>query len=354
MMDKYDVLVIGGGQSGLAIGYYLRRSGLHYKILDMQQQEGGSWPHYWQSLRLFSPAQWSSLPGIIMPGGPDHYPSRNETIQYLREYEQKYKLPVERPVEVMSIEKAENGSFRLQTSKGLMEAKAIVSATGSFRNPYTPEIEGINKFKGTILHAADYQNPEPFKGKKVAIVGEGNSGAQILSELSRHAESYWITSKAPRFLPDHIDGRILFDTATQLYKARQEGRNFTPPSLGDIVMVAPVKEARDRGALKWQHPITRFRENSIVLESGEEKQIDAVIFCTGFRPALDHLKPLGIVENNRVKTVGTRAVHINGLWLLGYGSWTGFASATLIGVGRTARQTSKELQEYLAGPKKQH
>lgn len=347
-MQTYDVLVIGGGQSGLAVGYYLRRSGLNYKIIDRQAAAGGSWQNYWHSLRLFSPAQWSSLPGILMAGGPDYYPTRDETIAYLQAYEQKYKLPVERPVEVEKIEKGEDGLFRLTTSKGIWQAKAVVSATGSFRKPYTPPIPDMDKFEGQLLHSADYRTPESFRGKKVAVLGEGNSGAQILAELSKEADTFWVTTKAPRFLPDEIDGRVLFDTATQLYKAKQEGRPFTPPSLGDIVMVPPVKEARERKVLDWYPPVERFTEGSIILSDGREIAVDAVIFCTGFRPSLDHLQPLGIVENGKVSTEGTRAKNIDGLWLVGYGSWTGFASATLIGVGRSARQTSQEVQEYLA------
>lgn len=347
-MQTYDVLIIGGGQSGLALGYYLRRSGLNYKILDSQAAAGGSWQHYWHSLRLFSPAQWSSLPGTLMSGGPDYYPDRDETIAYLQAYEQKYKLPVERPVEVQGIEKMDNGLFRLTTSKGLWQAKAVVSATGSFRNPYIPVVPGKDNFMGKILHASDYRKPDQFKGEKVAIVGEGNSGAQILAEVSKEAETYWITSKPPRFLPDEVDGRVLFDTATQLYKAKQEGRSFTPPSLGDIVMVPAVKEARERKVLDWHPPLEQFTENSIILSNGRELTVDAVIFCTGFRPALDHLQPLGIIANGKVRTEGPRATDMDGLWMVGYGSWTGFASATLIGVGRTARQTSQEVQAYVA------
>lgn len=95
-----DAIIIGAGQSGLALSYYLRRTGLSFVLLDAEVDGGGSWQHHWPSLRLFSPAQWSSLPGVMMSGGPDYYPLRDEAIQYLRNYEQKYKPPVERPVTV--------------------------------------------------------------------------------------------------------------------------------------------------------------------------------------------------------------------------------------------------------------
>lgn len=346
-MKHFDVIVIGGGQSGLAVGYYLRRTGLSFTILDKNERAGGSWQHFWKSIRLFSPAQWSSLPGVLMKGGSDYYPTRDQTVAYLEEYEQKYQLPVRRSVEVTEVRKNDEG-FILQTSDGEYSAKALVSATGSFLNPFIPEVEGADQFRGTIIHSSEYEMPEKFKGKRVAIVGEGNSGAQILAEVSTVAETLWITQKEPKFLPDHIDGRYLFDAASQLYQAKLQGKSYQPPSLGNVVMVAPVREARERGVLDHSvRPFKRFSPDSLVWEDGHEEKIDAVIFCTGFRASLDHLSPLNI-KDGRVLTNGTKATNVDGLWMVGYGNWTGFASATLIGVGRSAKTTMEEIVEYLA------
>lgn len=344
----YDVIIIGGGQSALSVAYYLRRTTLKYILLDAAPLPGGSWQHTWKSLALFSPAQWSSLPGVFMPGGQHHYPSRAETIRYLQEYELRYKFPVVRPVKVTSVEK-EEGTFILTTTAGPYHAKAIVSATGSYANPFIPAIPGAGSFKGTILHSAQYQEPGSFSGKRVAIAGEGNSGAQILAEVSKVASTLWITKQPPEFLPDNIDGKYLFDAATQQYEARQQGRDYQPPSLGHIVMVPAVKEARERGVYEHFLPaFDHFYPDGIAWNTGQQEPVDAVIFCTGFRPALAHLAPLGIIQpDERIKTNGTKATDITGLWLTGYGSWTGFASATLIGVGRTARQTVEELNSFL-------
>ena len=347
-MKVYDVIIIGGGQSALATAYFLRRSGLRYLLLDKEKEAGGSWQHYWPSLRLFSPAQWSSLPGIIMEGGTDYYPTRDETIRYLKHYEEKYKLPLERGILVKSIEKDSTGVFHLHTSKGFFMARAVVSCTGSFAHPILPKLPGQHSFGGQILHSSQYKNPAEYVGKKVVVVGVGNSGAQILAELSKYTATVWVCNHEPAFLPDEVDGRVLFNSATALYKAKQEGRSYTPPSLGDIVMVPSVKKARERGALTAYPPITHFTEESVFLEDGRECEVDVVLFCTGFKPALHHLKNLGIVGSDRVNTIGTRAKNISGLWLVGYGNWTGFASATLIGVGRSARQTVKEIQGFLS------
>ncbi len=347
-MKSFDVIVIGGGQSGLAVGYYLRRTPLRYTILDQEQAPGGAWQHYWHSLRLFSPAQWSSLPGILMPGGPDYYPTRDETLSYLRHYENKYQLEVQRPVTVQAVEQKEE-AFLLHTSTGVYHAKAVVSATGSFRRPYLPEVPGREAFQGTILHSSQYLSPAPFQGQRVAIVGEGNSGAQILAEVSQVADTLWITSKPPRFLPDEVDGRYLFDVASRLYEARQRGEAFMPPSLGDIVMVPPVKAARERGVLQSLPPFQSLTSDSLVWPDGHQEKVEAVIFCTGFQPALDHLSPLPVSrQDGRIATTETSAREVAGLWLVGYGSWTGFASATLIGVGRSAKKTVEEIQAYLS------
>ena len=345
---KYDVIVIGGGQSGLAMGYYLRRSGLSYVILDNQQEAGGAWLHTWKSLRLFSPAQWSSLPGMIMPGGTDNYPTRDEAIDYLKSYENKYNLSVRRPVNVFSVSKIDE-TFLLDTSVGTLTTKAVVSSTGSFNNPFIPQYKGVEIFKGQILHSGEYDSPSRFANKSVAIVGEGNSGAQILAEISKVTDTIWITQKEPRFLPDHIDGRFLFDAATQMYEAQKAGKAYKPPSLGDIVMVESVKEARSRDVLKSLPPFDHFNEDGLIWTDGHAEYVDAVIFCTGFKPALKHLKRLEVVNaDGKADTAGTRSKKVDGLWLVGYGNWTGFASATLIGVGRSAKQTVEEIVEYLS------
>lgn len=341
-----DVVVVGGGQAGLAVGYYLRRTGLSFVILDAQEESGGAWLHGWDSLRLFSPARFSSLPGWIMEGGPDHYPTRDEAVEYLRRYEERFELPVERPVRVISVRRMGEG-LRVETDRGGWLASAVVSATGSWDRPYVPPYPGRERFRGVQLHSAHYGSPQAFAGKRVLVVGGGNSGAQILAEVSKVADATWVTLREPSFLPDYVDGRYLFDQATALYRARQEGRPAPEPaSLGDIVMVEPVREARERGVLRGERPFECFTENGVVWPDGREERIDAVLWCTGFRPVLEHLRPLGVVEENgRVRLDGNRSLREPRLWLVGYGDWTGFASATLIGVGRSAREVAAEISD---------
>lgn len=343
-----DVVVIGGGQAGLALGFYLRRTGLSWIVLDDQTGPGGAWLRTWDSLRLFSPARFSSLPGWVMPGGVDVYPTRDEAVGYLAHYEARYGVSVERPVHVRAVQR-EDGGFRIDTDDGPWTADAVVSATGSWADRIIPDVPGRETFRGMQMHSAEYRTPDALAGMRVLVVGGGNSGAQVLAEVSAVADATWVTLAEPRFLPDHVDGRYLFDQATEIYRAQKEGRPPPPPAdLGGIVMVPPVCEARDRGVLVAVRPFTRMTERGVVWPDGREEAVDAVVWCTGFRPALEHLRPLGVVQADGCVAVrGTRSIREPLLWLVGYGHWTGFASATLVAVGRTARATVDEVAAAL-------
>jgi len=354
LLTSVDVVVVGGGQAALALGYHLRRTGFSFLLVDAGDAPGGAWRHGWDSLRLFSPAQYSSLPGWPMPGGQGEFPHRDEVLDYLARYEARYQLPVRRPLRVTGVHRAPgegSGPLRVETRGGeAFQARVVVGATGTWEGAVIPPEPGLDSFQGMSLHSAHYRSPDPFMGRRVLVVGGGNSGAQIVAELSQVARVTWVTREPPRFLPDHVDGRDLFDQATAAWRARKEGR--TPPeplSLGDIVMVPPVLAARERGVLHAVRPPERFTPRGVVWPGGHQEEVDAVIWATGFRPALDWLHPLGVVgPAGRVELQGTRSVLEPRLWLVGYGNWTGFASATLIGVGRSARATAEEISSVLA------
>jgi cation diffusion facilitator CzcD-associated flavoprotein CzcO len=347
--ESVDVLIIGGGQAALSTAYFLRRTQLSYLLLDDQAQPGGAWQHGWDSLRLFSPASWSSIAGWQMPNPQPGYPHRDAVIDYLSQYEARYQLPVERPLHVDSVTR-EGELFVVQAGSRQWRCRAVVSATGTWSKPFIPEYPGSAQFVGQQLHSAHYRDPQDFAGKRVLVVGGGNSGAQILAEVSKVADTLWITPEPPAFLSDEVDGRVLFERATERWKAHQEGRVIEQPvgGLGDIVMVEPVREARERGVLTAERPFQRFTAEGVEWIDGRREAVDAVIWCTGFRPALDHLQALDVLEaDGKVAVEGTRACKEPGLWLVGYGEWTGAASATLIGVTRTARSTVNEIQAAL-------
>jgi putative flavoprotein involved in K+ transport len=307
-----DVVVIGGGQAGLAAGYHLRRAKADFVILDAQEQPGGAWRHAWPSLRLFSPAQYSSLPGRMMPVPVDGgYPSAAETVAYLSDYEQRYALPVMRPAHVRAVRR---GGERLlvETAAGTWQARIVISATGTWWRPYLPYCPGIRDFRGEQLHTAGYHGPEPLRGERVVIVGGANSAAQILAEVSTVAETTWTTLRPPRLLPDEVDGRALFDLATRRTRAPGApgiGDLGDLGDLGDIVAVTPVREARERGALKAEPMFARITPEGVAWPDGSTLACDAIIWCTGFRPALNHLAPLRLRGGDgRIPVDGTRAI----------------------------------------------
>lgn len=344
-MKVYDNIIIGGGQAALSVAYFFRRYKLDYLILDNQPSSGGSWLHTWDSLSLFSPTTFSSLSGWMMPKSPQEYPGKDEFIAYLEAYEERYKLPIERPVQVETVSKQDQ-LFEIQTNNGKYLSKTLVSATGSNNHPYVPEYPGSRGFRGMQLHSYDYRNSKELVGKKVLIVGAGNSGAQILAEVSKVAETQWVTLEEPKFLPDDVDGRVLFHEATNKFfkKSSEKPVNY---SLGDIVMVPSVKEARSRGVLHARRPFSAFYNQGVIWGDGEREAFDAVIWCTGFKPNFSHLEPLDLMEKDRIPTQFTRSVKEPNLWLVGYGSWTGFASATIYGVGKTAKHTAAEINSTL-------
>lgn len=352
-----DVLVIGGGQAGLAAGFYLNRlrrdaaSGRcgpapTFAILDGNREPGGAWQHYWNSLELFSPAAYSSLPGYQMPVWQgDGNPSAAHVADYLRTYEARYDLPVHRPVTVLSVRAAGDGGYITDTDQGPWSSRAVINATGNWNNPVIPKLPGSDRFAGQQLHTADYRGPEAFAGRHVVVVGGGNSGAQIAADLAPAAAVSWVTRKPPRYLPDDVDGRALFQIATRHTQAVAAGEPSPGDvgSLGDIVAVPAVRAARDAGLLQARPMFSRFLPSGVQWEDGEQLEADVVLWCTGFRPSLLHLQPLELITRNGIPATDTdlvtRSADRPGLYFLGYGDWCGPAAATLIGVGAMARDT---------------
>lgn len=348
-MKIYDVIIIGGGQAGLSVAYFLRRSKLDYLILDNQQEAGGSWLQTWDGLQLFSPATYSSLSGWPMPKSEKEYPTKEEFIDYITAYEKRYGFSIQRQTEVLQVEK-DSGLFKIETNTSTFYSKTLVSATGTAGNPFIPEYPKSAIYTGMQIHSGTYKNSNPFKNKKVLIVGGGNSGAQILAEVSKVAKTQWVTLQEPQFLPDEIDGRYLFNEATQKFLGKSSdniGEKHSV-SLSNIVMIDSVKEARSRNVLHAVRPFKEFYEDGVVWKDGTKEPFDVVIWCTGFRSTLKHLESLGVIENDKIQTKNTRSIKEPGLWLVGYGNWTGFASATIYGVGKTARQTVKEITKVLS------
>ncbi|MBB1031637.1 NAD(P)/FAD-dependent oxidoreductase, partial [Dietzia sp. SLG310A2-38A2] len=179
-----DVVVIGGGQAGLAAGFYLTRAGANFEILDASDGPGGAWPHTWPSLRLFSPADYSSLPGRRMHRTDGGNPDAAHVVEYLRGYEEYYGLPVRRAVRIVAVERVDPDGFVVHAADGRRwRSRAVISATGTWSRPFVPTYPGVGGFRGAQIHSAGYRGPGPFGGRRVVVVGGANSGAQIAADL---------------------------------------------------------------------------------------------------------------------------------------------------------------------------
>ncbi len=374
-MGDIDVCIIGGGQAGLSTAFYLRRTNrerergglapLSTVVLDARENPGGAWVDGWPSLHLFSPAAYSSLPGWQMPAwtGSDTPPA-SHVVAYLAAYEQRYDLPVRRPVRVTKVTEAgasdaeASGRLAVHTDAGTWLARAVVNTTGTWDRPFVPTVPGMAVFTGRQLHTHQYAGPEAFAGLKVAVVGGGNSGAQIAADLLPVAgRVHWVTSQPPRYLGDDVDGRVLFETATRAVADRAAGRpSKGVASLGDIVAVPAVRQARDRDGLRARPMFAHLTATGAVWPNGSTADLDAIVWATGFRPALRHLRHLGLATRDghpcTLAPEGsphpTRSASDPRVWFVGYGDWTGPASATLIGVSRPARDTAEAITAGLS------
>lgn len=326
-MDIHEAIIIGGGQAGLATAYYLRKWGVETLILDNAVRSGGSWNQVWDSLTLFSTAEFSSLPGMQMRShGGELHPA--DVREYFAAYEQRYGFDIRRPVSVDKVTH-ENGHFRITTDGQTFLAKHVVMATGTQSRPFVPSIPG--SILGQYWHTANYPGADTFRGKKVAVVGAGNSGAQLAAELSEVADVTWLVRSEPNFMPGEIDGTELFRRSKRRALQELRGEEISEPSvgeLGDIIVTDPIGRAREEGRLTWRD----------VPDSLDELDVDHLIWATGYRPALGPVSEL--LDDFRQPTV-------ENLHLVGYGDWTGAGSATITGVGPFARQVAKRITSRL-------
>ncbi|MET8544307.1 NAD(P)-binding domain-containing protein [Kitasatospora sp. NPDC004799] len=221
-MEIIDVAVIGGGQSGLAAAHALRRQRLVPVVLEASGRAAGSWPHYYDSLTLFSPARYSALPGMPFRGNPDRYPRRDEVVDYLLGYAAALDADIRTGARVVEVREA-GGAYEITLDGGgRLAARAVVAATGSSGHPHRPELPGLAGFEGELLHAAEYATPGPFAGRRAVVVGAGNSAAQIAAELAERSRVH--RAPAPGLPGARMAAQPLLQLAARCRARRGSGR----------------------------------------------------------------------------------------------------------------------------------
>lgn len=291
-MNKiWDAIVIGGGQAGLATGYHLQKRKLQFLILESEERAVGSWPKYYDSLKLFSPARFSTLPRMKFLGEPDRYPTKSDVIRYLEDYQKYFNLPIVKNSKVISVVN-NNQVFTIQTALGSKyKSKTIINATGSFNNPFTPSIKGEELFMGRIIHSADYLTPEAFINQRIVVVGSRNSAVQIAIELAEVSNTTLAVRHPVKLVSQKILGKDLhfwqriigFDT----FPFRKFGK--TVPTSDAVINSGYFKEPLDKGKPDQKQMFTSFYSEGVVWPDGTKEPVDTVIFATGYRSNFPYL-----------------------------------------------------------------
>ncbi|MBT2756805.1 NAD(P)-binding domain-containing protein [Mesobacillus foraminis] len=350
MKKILDSIVIGGGQAGLAAGFHLRKNGLQFLILEANNQAIGSWPQYYDSLKLFSPSRFSSLPGMKFPGDSNHYPMRDEVILYLQDYTKHFQLPFMTNQQVVSIKK--NGEeFTIHTLSGdTFQSSTIINATGSFHSPYKPEIKEQETFRGHVLHSSEYKNPERFMNQRIVVVGSGNSAVQIAIELAEVSTTTLAVRQNVQLIKQKFLGQDLHFwlkvTGLDTFPFWRFGKTIGTASA--VIDLAQYKERIAEGRPNQQPMFTSFYKDGVIWPDGKKEPVDTVIFATGYRPSLAYLRDIGALDSERkpLQVAGV-STSVPGLYYVGLEGQRSFASATLRGVGSDARFVVRKLLPYL-------
>ncbi|WP_405177893.1 NAD(P)/FAD-dependent oxidoreductase [Nocardia sp. NBC_01377] len=346
MTTRYDALVIGGGQSGLAATHHLRKHGLSVALLEAGPEPVGSWPHYYDSLTLFSPAKYSALPGLPFPGDPDRYPHRDEVIDYLRQYAKTLDADIHTHHRVDTVTH-DGHHFTAHTDTGAgFTAPRLVAATGGFGTPRIPELTGQDLFTGNIVHAGRYRSPTEFTDRHVIVVGAGNSAVQIATELAEHA-TVTLASRTPvKFVPQRPLGRDMhfwftltgIDTAPIGYLLRR-------PPTAPVFDTGHYKSAIAANKPEHRPMFTTLRIDS-ALWPDTTTPVDTVILATGYTPNPAYLNNIGALTAAGAPRhgKGLSTTHA-GLGYVGLEWQRSLSSASLRGVGRDAARLATQLRD---------
>ena len=327
---RYDVAVVGAGQAGLSMGYFLARQGLKFVILEAADSVGAAWRTRWDSLVLFTPRRYSGLAGLPFPGDPDTYPTRDEVIEYLERYAATFELPVRPNSPVRSLAVAD-GRFLLGLEDGGVEADQVVVATGPVQVPRVPALAGDLAPDVFQTHSTGYRTPSDVPGSTVLVVGGGNTGYQIAKELTATHEVRLAVGSRQTPLPQRFLGRDLFWwlTKTGLIAKTVESRIGRRARNRDTLIGSSPRELRRRYGLELKPRVTAARGRTVVFADGSELEPDAVVWATGYRSdyswiAAPVLAPDGSVRHRRGVT------DVPGLLFLGL-TWQHTRGSALIG-----------------------
>jgi putative flavoprotein involved in K+ transport len=328
--DRFDVAVIGAGQAGLAIGYFLAQQGRRFVILESSDSVGSAWRDRWDSLVLFTSRRYDSLPGLIFPGDPDGYPGRAEVIAYLEQYAGSFDLQIEFSSRVRSLTK-EDGRFVIESADRVIEADQVVVATGPFQVPNLPAVSGQLEPEVFQIHSAGYRRPSDVPEGDVVVVGGGNTGFQIAKELSASHNVQLAIGSRQTPLPQRILGRDIFWWLTKLgvLEKTVDSRIGRRARDRDTLIGSSSRELKRRYGVGLKPRVVGASGRTLSFADGTELEVDAVIWATGYRP--DHSWIEAAVMDSEGSVRHRRGVtDVPGLYFLGL-SWQYTRGSALLG-----------------------
>jgi putative flavoprotein involved in K+ transport len=347
--SKIETVVIGGGQAGLATGYYLKKSGRDFVILDASKRIGDSWRKRWDSLRLFTPARYDSLPGMRFPAPPHVFPTKDEMGDYLEQYARHFELPVESGVKVDCLSK-QGGKFIVTAGDRCFEAENVVVAMANFQKPRIPAFASELDPRINQLHSSAYLNPSQLRDGGVLMVGAGNSGCEIGVEVAR-THPTWISGRDTGHLPFNIEGTasryllspfvLRFVFYRVLTVDTPVGRKIRPKLLtsgGPLIRLKPENLAA--AGIQRVPKTVGVRDGLPLLKDDRVLDVANVIWCTGFHPGFSWID-LPVFESvaGSEEPVHQRGIVSKepGLYFVGLHFQYSLSSTMIQGVGRDAK-----------------
>lgn len=277
-----DVVVIGAGQAGLAVGRTLKQAGVDFVMLDAATELGASWTRRWDSLRLFTSARYCGLPGLPFPGDPDRYPAKDEVPDYFRTYAATFELPIHLGTPVVSVKRA-GDVFTVSTPTATITARQVIAAVGAFQTPVIPECSRRLSSSVTQLHSHAYRNPGQIPAGTVAVVGSANSGLQIAAELSRtHHVVVCRGRKQPR-LPQRILGRDAFWWLSRSGILRLPTNTPLARRLAMPDPIVGTKLDELARSVRFAERVADVADAQLVTADGTRIDASTVLWATGYR-----------------------------------------------------------------------